>query len=78
MTSKIKTNLRLRKSYSKISEIADIPNLIGIQRSSYERFLQSSVDADKREDIGLQKVFKSVFPISVLLSTTWTSVVIAA
>jgi DNA-directed RNA polymerase subunit beta len=63
MTSKIKTNLRLRKSYSKIGEIAEIPNLIGIQKSSYERFLQSSVESDKREDIGLQKVFKSVFPI---------------
>lgn len=63
MTSKIKTNLRLRKSYSKISEIAEIPNLIGIQRSSYERFLQSSIAPDKREDIGLQKVFKSVFPV---------------
>ena len=63
MTSKIKTNLRLRKSYSKINEIAEIPNLIGIQKSSYERFLQASVEPEKREDIGLQKVFKSVFPI---------------
>jgi DNA-directed RNA polymerase subunit beta len=63
MTSKIKTNLRLRKSYSKIGEIAEIPNLIGIQKSSYERFLQSNVEPEKREDIGLQKVFKSVFPV---------------
>jgi DNA-directed RNA polymerase subunit beta len=63
MTSKIKTNLRLRKSYSKIGEIAEIPNLIGIQRSSYERFLQSHTEPEKREEIGLQKVFKSVFPI---------------
>jgi DNA-directed RNA polymerase subunit beta len=63
MTSKIKTNLRLRKSYSKIGEIAEIPNLIGIQKSSYERFLQISIEPEKREDIGLQKVFKSVFPI---------------
>jgi len=63
MTSKIKTNLRLRRSYSKIGEIADIPNLIGIQKSSYERFLQANVETDKREDVGLQKVFKSVFPI---------------
>ena len=63
MTSKIKTNLRLRKNYSKIGEIAEMPNLIGIQKSSYERFLQSNVDPAKREDIGLQKVFKSVFPV---------------
>jgi DNA-directed RNA polymerase subunit beta len=63
MTSKIKTNLRLRKSYSKNGEVAEIPNLIGIQKSSYERFLQSNVDPEKREEVGLQKVFKSVFPI---------------
>ena len=63
MTSKIKTNLRLRNSYSKIGEVAEIPNLIGIQKSSYERFLQSNVEPDKREEVGLQKVFKSVFPI---------------
>ncbi|MCO6431830.1 MAG: DNA-directed RNA polymerase subunit beta [Deltaproteobacteria bacterium] len=63
MTSKIKTNLRLRRSYSKIREVAEIPNLISIQKKSYERFLQASVEPEKREDIGLQKVFKSVFPI---------------
>ena len=63
MTSKIKTNLRLRRSYSKIKEVAEIPNLIGIQKSSYERFLQADVEPEKREEIGLQKVFKSVFPI---------------
>jgi DNA-directed RNA polymerase subunit beta len=57
MTSKIKTNLRLRRSYSKIGEFAEIPNLIGIQKRSYERFLQSTVEPDKREEIGLQKVF---------------------
>ena len=63
MTSKIKTNLRLRKSYSKNGEVAEIPNLIGIQKSSYERFLQSNVEPEKREEVGLQKVFRSVFPI---------------
>jgi DNA-directed RNA polymerase subunit beta len=59
----VKTNFRLRHSYSKIEEVAQIPHLIGIQKRSYERFLQASVDPDKREDIGLQKVFKSVFPV---------------
>jgi DNA-directed RNA polymerase subunit beta len=63
MTSKVKTNFRIRKTYSKIGEVAEIPNLIAIQKKSYERFLQSEIDPDKREDIGLQKVFKSVFPI---------------
>ena len=51
MASKIKTNLRLRRSYSKISEVTDIPNLVAIQKKSYERFLQASVDPDRREDI---------------------------
>ncbi|MBX7143348.1 MAG: DNA-directed RNA polymerase subunit beta [Oligoflexia bacterium] len=63
MASKVKTNLRLRHSYSKIGEVTEIPNLIAIQRASYERFLQMNVEPEKRENIGLQKVFKSVFPI---------------
>jgi DNA-directed RNA polymerase subunit beta len=63
MTSKIKTNLRLRRSFSKIKEVAEIPNLIGIQKKSYDRFLQTNVDPDKRDEIGLQKVFKSIFPV---------------
>lgn len=63
MSSKIKSNLRLRHSFAKIDEVAEVPNLISIQRKSYDRFLQNSVDPERREDIGLQKVFKSVFPI---------------
>ncbi len=64
MASKIKSNLRLRKSYADINEVAEIPHLIAIQKRSYERFLQAEADPDKREEIGLEKVFKSVFPIS--------------
>jgi DNA-directed RNA polymerase subunit beta len=63
MVSKIKTNLRFRRNYSKLKEVLEIPNLIAIQKKSYERFLQSEVEPEKREEIGLQKVFKSVFPI---------------
>jgi DNA-directed RNA polymerase subunit beta len=59
----LKTNFRIRRSYSRINEVAEIPNLVAIQRRSYERFLQKDVDPEKREDIGLQKVFKSIFPI---------------
>lgn len=62
-SQRVKTNFRLRRSYSKIAEAAELPNLIGIQRNSYERFLQADVDADRRLDIGLQRVFRSVFPI---------------
>jgi DNA-directed RNA polymerase subunit beta len=64
MSAKLKTNFRLRKDYSKISEIAEIPHLVAIQKQSYDRFLQLGVDPDKREDFGLQKVFRSVFPVS--------------
>jgi len=63
MSSKIKTNLRVRRSYAKIKEVAEIPDLVAIQKRSYERFLQADVDPNGREEIGMQKVFKSVFPI---------------
>ncbi len=54
---------RLRKNFGKIRKIVEIPDLIGVQRESYERFLQMDVVPEKRKDIGLQAVFKSVFPI---------------
>jgi len=57
MASKIKTNHRVRRSYSKIKEVAEIPNLISIQKRSYDRFLQKDVDPEKREEFGLQKIF---------------------
>ena len=56
-------NRRVRKNFSKIRKIVEIPDLIGVQRESYRRFLQIDVVPEKREDIGLQAVFKSVFPI---------------
>ncbi|RMD86828.1 MAG: DNA-directed RNA polymerase subunit beta [Candidatus Dadabacteria bacterium] len=65
MASKnIKPSFRLRRSYSRLKEVAKLPHLIEVQRKSYDRFLQANVDPAKREDIGLQRVFKSVFPIS--------------
>jgi DNA-directed RNA polymerase subunit beta len=54
---------RLRKNFARIPQIAGIPNLIEIQKQSYDRFLQADVPPETREDIGLQGVFKSVFPI---------------
>ena len=53
-----------RINFSKILTTVPIPNLIEIQKKSYERFLQMSRLAAEREDAGLQSVFKSVFPIS--------------
>jgi DNA-directed RNA polymerase subunit beta len=54
---------RIRKNFGKIKQIVEIPDLIGMQRESFQRFLQMNVPPEKREDIGLQAVFKSVFPI---------------
>lgn len=56
-------NYRIRKDFAKIPTIIDIPNLIDIQKRSYDRFLQKDVPPDKREDSGLQSAFLSVFPI---------------
>ncbi len=56
-------NKRIRKNFGKIKKIIKIPDLIGMQRESYRRFLQADVPPEKREDIGLQAAFKSVFPI---------------
>ena len=53
----------LRKSFGKIEKIVDLPHLIEMQRHSYERFMQKDVASERREEIGLQGVFKSVFPI---------------
>ncbi len=54
---------RLRRSFGKIRKIVHIPDLIEMQRKSYRRFLQIDIPPEQREDIGLQTVFRSVFPI---------------
>ena len=64
MYSLPKNVYRERIDFSKIKTTVPIPNLIEIQRKSYERFLQMDRLPNEREDIGLQSVFKSVFPIS--------------
>ncbi|MBI4412395.1 MAG: DNA-directed RNA polymerase subunit beta [Deltaproteobacteria bacterium] len=56
-------NFRLRKDFSRIRKIIDIPNLIELQKQSYTKFLQTETRPDQREDSGLQAIFKSVFPI---------------
>jgi DNA-directed RNA polymerase subunit beta len=53
-----------RVDFSKIKTSIPIPNLIEVQKKSYERFLQMDQLPNEREDIGLQTVFSSVFPIS--------------
>jgi DNA-directed RNA polymerase subunit beta len=70
MAPVIQNNFRARKSFAKIGKIIEIPNLIDIQKQSYEKFLQKDVPLDKREDVGLQGVFKSVFPIKDFSETS--------
>jgi DNA-directed RNA polymerase subunit beta len=55
---------RERVDFSKIKTSIPIPNLIEIQKQSYERFLQMDLLPAERDDTGLESVFKSVFPIS--------------
>ena len=64
MQSKPKNVYRERIEFSKIRTMIPIPNLIEIQKKSYERFLQMTRLPSERDDAGLQSVFKSVFPIS--------------
>jgi len=62
MGSRVANNLRLRRSFGRIKKIIDIPNLIEIQKRSYDDFLQRDVAPSERRDVGLQGVFRSVFP----------------
>ena len=54
---------RIRKNFGRLQEATAMPNLIEVQKASYDNFLQINVPAEEREDSGLQAVFKSVFPI---------------
>src|SRR6267378_4128287 len=54
---------RERLDFSKIQSSIQIPNLIEVQKKSYQRFLQMDLLPSEREDGGLQSVFSSVFPI---------------
>ncbi len=54
---------RIRKDFGRIAAAAPMPNLIEVQKSSYDHFLAMDVAPDARSAVGLQEVFKSVFPI---------------
>jgi len=54
---------RIRKSFGRIPEVTMMPNLIEVQKSSYDQFLQMHNSPETRGDDGLNGVFKSVFPI---------------
>src|SRR6266404_2204284 len=60
---------RVRKFFGKIREVAEMPNLIEVQKASYDQFLLVKEPSGGRPDEGLQAVFKSVFPISDFSNT---------
>jgi DNA-directed RNA polymerase subunit beta len=61
---------RVRKFFGKIQEVAEMPNLIEVQKASYDQFLLVKEPVGGRPDEGLQAVFKSVFPISDFSNTS--------
>src|SRR5262252_4437468 len=63
MATAFNTRKRIRRLFGHIESVAPMPNLIEVQKSSYESFLQRTVPPAKRTQTGLQEVFRSVFPI---------------
>src|SRR5277367_2266199 len=63
MASVIQSNFRVRKHLGRVRKVIEVPNLIDIQKTSYDKFLQTAVLPDARAEVGLQAVFRSVFPI---------------
>jgi len=55
---------KIRKSFGKIPLVTSLPNLVEVQKRSFDNFLQLRVSPEKKEDIGLHAIFKSVFPIN--------------
>jgi len=58
MAGTIQCGRRSRKDFGKIPSIVEIPNLIEIQQQSYEQFLQKEIAPERRDENGLQAVFK--------------------
>jgi DNA-directed RNA polymerase subunit beta len=63
MAFQVANNLRFRRTFGRIKKIIDLPYLIEIQKDSYDLFLQKDVPAAERQNVGLEGVFRSVFPI---------------
>ena len=69
MTKSFTGRKRIRKEFGRIRAVAPMPNLIEVQKSSYDSFLQIHDAHEDRIDHGLQEVFKSVFP-----SYSWNTI----
>src|SRR3546814_9112992 len=63
MANSLIARKRIRKNFGQIAEVAKMPNLIEVQKTSYDQFLQLGIPVSQRSNSGLQEVFTSVFPI---------------
>ena len=55
---------KIRKSFGKIPLVTSLPNLVEVQKRSFDNFLQLRISPEKKQDFGLHAIFKSVFPIN--------------
>ncbi|WP_417321228.1 DNA-directed RNA polymerase subunit beta [Emcibacter sp.] len=69
MATSYSSRKKVRKNFGRITEVAEMPNLIKVQVSSYDQFLQTDIPLEDRTNDGLQGVFKSVFPITDFAET---------
>jgi len=60
---------RIRKNFGRIGDAAPMPNLIQVQKDSYDQFLQRKIPHAERKNAGIEAVFRSVFPISDFTET---------
>ncbi len=67
MDKHVNRQFAMRRNFGRIPPVIDMPNLIDVQRTSYDQFLQRDVPEDERSDEGLEGVFRSVFPIRDVL-----------
>jgi DNA-directed RNA polymerase subunit beta len=63
MANSFTARKRFRKSFGRLKEVAPMPNLIEVQKTSYDAFVQVGITGNQRQDVGLQEVLKSIFPI---------------
>ena len=70
MATAFNTRKRIRRFFGHIESVAPMPNLIEVQKSSYDDFLMVKEPPGGRSDAGLQSVFRSVFPISDFSGTS--------
>ena len=61
--STLDSRRRVRRTFGQLAEVTPMPNLIDVQRSSYDSFLQMDIAAHGRDEHGLQETFNSIFPI---------------